>query len=215
MSNTLIVGNKANFGGALNLRNEEPRVNTGATVTFLNTTVSDNIATFLGPSFYNDTNTHISIINSIVMDEIVARKTDGSPASTSYGTIDYNYSYVAGINPTDGAGNLGGTDPANTPLFVDRANGDYRAESNSPSIDVGSNQAYWDFFNVALFTGNEAGWYGERLNGSSIDMGATEFYPPENDPTPDGNGIVYVTEWGSGIKVRSSGIYSYHITVLV
>ncbi|GHT81077.1 hypothetical protein FACS189467_4520 [Bacteroidia bacterium] len=64
--------------------------------------------------------------------------------------------------------------------------GDYSLRMGSPCIDTGNNAANGTSFDLA---GNP------RIYGSNIDMGAYEAGP---SPTPDGAGIVYVTENGTG-----------------
>jgi hypothetical protein len=90
------------------------------------------------------------------------------------------------------------------PVFVDKANNNFKLQMNSPAIDIGLAQAIANPVND--FEGSA------RIQGVSIDIGAHEF-SPTTPPVPDSTIIVDGNEsdWSS-IAVLSSG--TSNVTVL-
>ncbi|GHV72478.1 hypothetical protein FACS1894201_01850 [Bacteroidia bacterium] len=198
LTNVTISGNSASAsgGGMCNSGSSSP--------TLTNVTISGNSASASGGGMCNSGSSSPTLTNCIVWGNTASSgdnvDNDGSSAPT------YAYSVVEG-QTLAGTGNLDGTLSINDPLFVTwidptqlgwmaTPDGDYRLLFNSPCIDAGDNTANTTLTDLAGFL---------RIVGIDIDMGAYETILP----TPDGSGIVYVTETGAGIGDGSSWTDAY------
>ena len=120
---------------------------------------------------------HLEVANSIVWDNgpnVIESSPFVIPSS-----ISFSYSLVEGLDPL-GAGNLDGTNVANTPQFVGPS--DLRLLLGSPGIDVGN----WDSATPLDLSGNP------REIGT-IDMGAYELAPVYVDASA--TGLATGTSW--------------------
>jgi hypothetical protein len=170
MYNTLISGNTASSsGGGI--------FNQSGTSMLTNLTVAGNIASSGGGVYRNGA---VNLRNSIIWGNT---RSDGN-VNNVYGSPVYSYSLVEDIYPT-GTGNLNGSLAVNAPQFVDASVGNYRLRAGSSAVDKGNNS--YNIFATDI-DGNP------RVKGCAIELGPYE----TQDVTPDANGIVYVTENGTG-----------------
>jgi hypothetical protein len=158
-----------------------------------NVTITNNYTGGVGGGMANNGSCNPQIRNSI----IVNNGTGSSIASYGNGNT-YMNTFTDGLSgygvlPT---GVIEGTDP----LFEDASAGDYRLSGSSPCINAGDKIVYGggqtpDLSGVLTDLLGAPRFY----NGGEIDLGAYEF---QSDPvvsyTPDANGIIYVTESGTG-----------------
>jgi hypothetical protein len=193
-------GGSGTGGGIYNTGNSSP--------TLTNVTLSGNTAqggsgntisggsngSASGGGIYND-NTSTKLYNSIVL--------GNSPNGNAGSALD-----AASANNLIQVGNQGsggnaagsGTAIVNTvpnTVFTDFANKDYSLKLNLATVNAGSNT----FYNLAKYGDKDLAG-NPRIQKGTIDMGAYE--SPYNAPTPDANGIIYVTETGSGDSTGSS-----------
>ncbi|MGA2242006.1 MAG: choice-of-anchor Q domain-containing protein [Verrucomicrobiota bacterium] len=119
--------------------------------TLNNCTLADNYAYSYGGGTYQST------LNNCI---VYYNNADSSP---NYSSSTFNYCCTT-PNPGAGAGNI-----TNVPMFVDRAGGNLRLQSNSPCINAGNN-AY-----VTVMTDLDGN---QRISGGTVDIGAYEFQNP-------------------------------------
>src|SRR5262249_19222353 len=116
-----------------------------------NSTIAQNNATVEGGGIYNARSSSCIIYDNL------------APTGSNYSSIGYtpNYSCVNPLPP----GETG--DITNAPAFIDAGNGNFRLQTNSPCINIGS---------------GSPGMYDldgrPRIVGGKIDMGAYEFQGP-------------------------------------
>ncbi len=185
LTNVAITGNTSStFGGG--------GYNVASDPVLTNVTISGNTANTRGGEWFNASGTPM-IRNSIIRGNGVTGNSSAPLSDTQYSlvqdqTITDNPTYYAITNH-----NLA---PDTAPQFTDSNNGDYSLTNNSPLVNTGSNQFYWDAVNggVALSM-----WGGADLSGNpriafrTIDIGAYESrVSPSRTPGP-GN-ILYVDQ---------------------
>ncbi|NCC52631.1 MAG: PKD domain-containing protein, partial [Spartobacteria bacterium] len=115
------------------------------------------------------------LYNCTVTDNVGTNRGGGVSYSTCYNSIMYyntsaygaNYYYWSYTNCCTTPEPSRGNNIADEPLFVDRANGDYRLMSNSPCINAGLGQAWM------AGAGDLDGL--PRVVGMSVDIGAYEY----------------------------------------
>jgi len=170
--NSLIADNEANRGGAIYVGEN---TNTQAKTTVVNTTIVNNVATDNGAAFFVDHRTDISIINSIVTENLGSTAFYTPYSFPEIGTAIIKNNIISGTATGVLWQNIYGAENNNVnedPLFTDAENGDYTLQSGSPAINIGSNTLYTeaggDLENDKDFAGNK------RLAGVKIDIGAYE-----------------------------------------
>jgi hypothetical protein len=161
--NVTISGNSAiRDGGGI--------ANTGSSPVLTNVTISGNAAgagVGAGGGIYNETNSDPEIRNSIIW-ENTSSTNIGIHNDDPVNSIPViSYSNVQGENP--GGTNLDGTLSSSNPLFVNLVPattalptiaGNYRLQTSSPAIDVGSDALYPDDWTTK--------WYGDTTINSSL-----------------------------------------------
>lgn len=159
----LEIGNSAAYGG-------------GAAVGYVNnSTIVGNSATVAGGGTYFSNNG--SAASCIIYD-------NAAPVGPNYsGYAGYSYCCTTPMPP------VGGSDITNDPVFVNAAAGNFRLQSNSPCINVGSGTV-----TISDLDGRR------RVVGSQIDIGAYEYQGP---------GIGEFTAWLQqyGLPTDGSGDY--------
>ncbi|KAA0993374.1 choice-of-anchor Q domain-containing protein [Dyadobacter aurulentus] len=208
LTNVLISRNEASFGGGL-INNHSSPILTNVTISgntaevkgggvlndldsspiLTNVTVSGNTALSTGSEWFNSSGTPV-VHNSIIWGNGV----DGQ----LIGSDNVKHSLVQNQTESDNPGYYAEANhnqaPDTNPLFADPANGKYSLQSNSPAINAGKNQYYWDAINEGVslplpggsdLSGNPRIFYG------TIDMGA---YESQAFPviTPGPSNILYV-----------------------
>ncbi|WP_293299251.1 choice-of-anchor Q domain-containing protein [Pedobacter sp. UBA4863] len=184
LTNVILSGNSASQMGGGIYNNS----NTSSILT--NVSISANNATTNGGGIYNASNSTCKIRNSIIY---------GNNTGIYGSTPDVKYSLVQGLTATTD-GNIDGTTNPNfvSPLTAGlNAGGNYRLQSNSPTIGTGSNTFYavGQTPDLSTITTDLDG--NPRIQKANIDMGA---YESEFDtaPVPDTDGIIYVSTTGNG-----------------
>lgn len=156
-------------------------------VGIVNTTFSDNVATWDNPGLTADSS--VAIRNSVLWGDHFP---NGVPKETGGGgSPDIQYCDVQGGYV--GTGNIDAD-----PLFFDPDNGDYRLGAGSPCIDTGDNASV----PVELTTdlgGNPRISDGNDDGGATVDMGAYETVDCNHNALPDWNDI------GSGTSSDCNG----------
>ena len=159
-TNLLVVDNRANDQPGIKLHS-------GTSGKLMNVTVSGNIdddGEYSGVEIY-DPDGSFSIVNSIIWG-------NGSEGADLDGNnLDVSYSIIEG--GWEGEGNVD-TDPN----FVDPANGDYRLQVDSPSIDAGTNTGAPDHDLDQTPRPQDGDGDGTAIT----DMGAYEFEQPVEEP---------------------------------
>jgi predicted outer membrane repeat protein len=156
--NCLFVDNSAaQSGGAVyNLEKCSPVIT--------NCTIVDNHAGSSGGGVYHEggSGREQTIVNSIFRGNYGSQIEDGSSSKTSvtYSNIEGGYS---------GTGNIDAD-----PSFIDTTIGDYRLQSDSPSIDTGDNSQVTASQDLL---GNPRITDGDVDGAATVDMGAYEFQP--------------------------------------
>ena len=160
--------------------------------------------TFVGNSAGNNDvvagNINTTLRNCIAWDNI----SPGGSMLVAGPNNTVQFSIIEGGFP--GTGNLGG-DPADEPIFVDAADGDYRLVAGSPGIDAGNATLLpvtvnTDFSGAPrVENGLDRGAQGVPVFGYFIDMGAFEFQPEGNvrpEPTCigdlNGDGVIDLSD---------------------
>lgn len=188
--NSVVVGNFAEraaggVGGNCTLINCEVTGNStllygGGTdqATLINCTLAGNSAMYGGGAY-----------NSKFTNSIVFANSAPYGSNVLYSTC--RYTCTAPLQA--GTGNI-----ASNPAYVDASNGNYRLQSNSPCIDMGTNEGMTFALDVEgtprPLDGNNDGW-------AIMDMGAYEYLHPAADT--DGDGMPDFWEIQHGLDARS------------
>lgn len=157
--NCSITGNTAwRYGGGIHCEvNSSPII--------VHCTISSNSATHDGGGIYVYSTSSPTVINTILWGDIAGQNGNEIFIDDANSSIDINYSDIQG-----GWGDPEDHNIDEDPLFIDPTNGDYHLKSNSPCIDMGTN-------NTVLYpTLPDNDIDGDfRPLGAGYDMGADEY----------------------------------------
>ncbi|MDL2243430.1 T9SS type A sorting domain-containing protein [Bacteroidales bacterium OttesenSCG-928-J19] len=165
--NTLIHDNSSCRGGGVFLGNGNRAAVAVTNPTFTNVTIADNIATCqsqFGGGIYHESSSHPYLYNSIIW----GNTSDGNPNGIDgFGSYTTSNSIIQGVTGMD-----------SNPLFVDSDNSDYSLSEESPAINTGDNDYYYNVIGVDAdtYSPDERDLGADyRIMGSIIDMGAYEY----------------------------------------
>lgn len=189
--NTLFFGNRSSkAGGAIFNSGHEHVSSLNGKVSLINVTMSQNESP-LGGGVYNEINSRLDVLNSVLWNNIGESGKDIYNDTTSSSSLNFS---ICSDHPTDvviGGGSEMFHCLQTDPLFVNVDEDDYRLASTSPGIDHGDPNTITGIFPGG--PGNPIDYeMNPRIIGPTIDIGAFEWQGIVSLEESDLNGIVSI-----------------------